>query len=159
MNSPGYKSSKGGQCLVGYGNEERRDDGVGPHVASALREKLAGREDVEIFIRRQLDPDIIEELSNAEAIILVDATLERLEGGWAMERLTPSLSEASCLTHVLRPRFLVGLFEAIHARRPESWLVSIQGEEFGHGRGLTPEVFRRAEEVTALLAELLSPKV
>lgn len=59
--------------VIGYGNELRGDDGVGPKVAEAVEAwKLAG---VSVLALRQLTPELAADLAVVRRVIFVDAAL------------------------------------------------------------------------------------
>jgi len=143
-------------CIVGYGNPQRRDDGLGPHVVAELGQALKGKERLHFLVRHQLEPELAEDLAEAGQVILVDATVNRLRGGWRRTRVRPRLGDSPQLTHSFRPEFLVGLMGLFKKRPPTTWLVSIQGDDFGFGEGLSPGAQERARQVIADLAEFVS---
>lgn len=143
-------------CIVGYGNRERRDDGVGPWVVDGLLSQALPSDKVRLLARPQLEPDLLDELSQADAAILVDASVERLEGGISWSRVDPTKGHAPFLTHSLEPAYLLGLMALVHPRLPATWLVSIQGEEFGYGQGLSRPTEERARQVIADLVKIVA---
>lgn len=149
-------SSPESLCIVGYGNRERRDDGVGPWVVEGLRNQALPSDRVRLLVRPQLDPDLLDELSQADTAILVDASVERLEGGISWTRVDPAKGQAPFLTHSLEPAYLLGLMALMHPRLPATWLVSIQGEEFGYGQGLSRPTEERARQVIADLVKIVA---
>ncbi len=151
---PGLTPS-GGWCIVGYGNPERRDDGLGPHIVRALTAALPPGGRWNLVIAWHLEPELVETVSEADGLILVDATSERLTSGRRWSRLVPRLDEASPLSHSVRPGFLLGLVELLHGRRPPAWQVSVQGEEFHHGRGLSTAAARRARRAVTDIKNFL----
>lgn len=147
--------SPGGFCLVGYGNPFRRDDGLGPYVVAGLAKLLAGQPDGRFIIRHQLEPELVDEMSEADLVVLIDATVENLPEGWKTETVMPRRDETSVMTHEVLPGFLMALLETIHNRRPTTWLVSIQGDDFDYGETLTAAATARADQVIAALAEMI----
>ncbi len=154
---PADLTADGFCCIVGYGNSQRRDDGLGPRVAAALKEALeVSKKGVRLILRHQLEPDLAEELSVASEVILVDATAERLPRGWRFSRVAPRFGIASHTTHSLSPGHLVGLIDLLYQRSPPTWILSIQGDDFGFGEGLSPGAAKRARRAVADLIELVS---
>jgi len=143
-------------CIVGFGNARRRDDGLGPHVVGELSQVLGTGVGLQFIVREQLEPDLAEDLREADEIIMVDATVERLPDGWRKSPLKPRLAAPPYLTHSLKPEYPLGLLGWLYDRWPASWLVSIQGEDFGMGTGLSPVAQRRACQVVADLAKSVS---
>ena len=143
--------------IIGYGNPQRRDDGIGPYVVSRLNGVLS-QEKIHVLSLHQLDPDVIEGLQYAKIVILVDATMEKVEGGWQWVRIQPELGVLPYATHHLKPSFLLGLLQSVYHRCPLTWLVSVQGNDFGFGEGLTPEAEKRAQIVVSEIVKFLLNK-
>lgn len=136
----------GGLWIIGYGNPDRRDDGCGFHVASRLESMLRERESVTVRSMHQLDPVLAVELGEADQVLFVDASVENREKGVEWRRVVPEQGVLPAMTHHLKPSFLMGLVHAIEGRCPEAWLVSVQGEDFGIGEGLSPSTEWLAEQ-------------
>ena len=148
MNCEGIKRSRSGSqgCwIVGYGNRQRRDDGIGPFVVERLKGALKQKKEVRLLALSQLRADLVEELEGADRVLFVDATIDDLKGGRAWRRLNPETQIAPYLTHHIHPSFLLGLIQKLYHRTVSAWLVSIQGVDFGFGEGLSPEAEKRAE--------------
>ena len=106
-------TAAGRSCIVGFGNPLRRDDGAGPWVVTRLRERLGGRPGLRFLSLHQLEPDVVSDLRGAGLVVMVDATLERPEGGWRCEELAPDLSDAPQVIHHVSPAFVLGLLSAL----------------------------------------------
>src|SRR5687767_15002380 len=60
--------------VIGYGNTLRRDDGVGPRVAETVGAlRLPG---VRTLVCQQLSPEHAEPISQADAVVFVDAAVD-----------------------------------------------------------------------------------
>lgn len=136
-----------GLWVIAYGNPDRRDDGCGWHVAEKLRSSLPENTGTTIRTLHQLDPVLAEELGDAREVIFVDATVEELANGSQWERVMPETGLLPLMTHHLRPSFLLGLALSVWGRCPEAWLVTVGGQDFELGEGLSPEVEKRVEKV------------
>jgi hydrogenase maturation protease len=138
----GAKSKACQTCIVAYGNPFRRDDGIGAFVAERLQGML--RRETRILAFHQLDPVVLDEVQDSDLVVFVDATGEKLEDGMQWNRVRPERRGFAHTTHHFKPSLLLSLLSSLHHRVPEAWLVSIQGEDFGHGEGLTKEAEARA---------------
>jgi hydrogenase maturation protease len=128
--------------VIGYGNELRRDDGVGPRVARAVAAwDLPG---VLALARHQLTPELAEAVAGADAVFFVDAAAD-LEPG---VRVRPVCSggSRSVLGHVSSPAELLDLAAALHGHRPPAWLVSIPAADLGFGEELSPAATHGMDE-------------
>ena len=141
-------------CIIGYGNPLRRDDGIGAFVAENLRNAV-GRS-TRILAFQQLDPIALEEVQETDVIILVDATVEDLDRGIRWKRVRSERLRFSHTTHHMRPADFVGLLDALYHRTPETWVISVKGEDFGHGAGLTKKARERALRACEEIGQFLS---
>jgi len=157
------------KLVIGYGNLERQDDGVGFHVVNRLRRHLAQRPLAcdddglsrlgggtdSVFIR-QLVPELIETVADYDRVIFVDAHIPSRKPHLRCTRLDPAEGMA-LFTHHLHPALLLGLLKALWGREPVSHLLSIQGCRFELGRrlsvGTAKLVAPAAKMILALLAE------
>ncbi|MBF0552097.1 MAG: hydrogenase maturation protease [Deltaproteobacteria bacterium] len=147
----------GAWAIVGYGNPQRRDDGLGPYVVAQMRQTLGETDRVRFFDHQQLVPELVEDLSEIDLVILVDATVDCLDAGWHRKQIVPDCFQAPPLmTHSVSPGFLLGLLGLLYRRYPPAWLVSIQGDDFGFGEGLSTAAKTRAHRVVSDLIALVT---
>jgi hydrogenase maturation protease len=152
----GEKSKAHQTCIIGYGNPFRRDDGIGAFVAERLRGML--RHGTRILTFHQLDPVVLDEVQDSDLVVLVDATGEELGDGMQWDRVRPERSGFAHTTHHFKPSLLLSLLSSLQHRVPETWLVSVQGDDFGHGEGLTKEARARAVKACREIAGFISAK-
>jgi hydrogenase maturation protease len=145
--------------IIGYGNPQRRDDGSGYRVAQRLGRFFGRERGVSVRAMHQLDPVLVEDLKGAEEVLFVDATVQPSPGGREWLRILPDAEGLPRETHYLGRGLLLGLLQRIYGRCPGGWLVSVQGEDFGFGEGLSREVIRRTRQVTREIAAFLSRKL
>jgi hydrogenase maturation protease len=145
--------------LIGYGNPHRRDDGLGRYVVDGLCDEFHSIGRMAFCSLHQLDPVLVEELQLAELIILVDATVEDLEGGVRWTKVRPGIEISSWATHHLKPSTLLGLLQAFYHRSPPTWLVSVQGSDFGFGEGLSPETKEAADRARVEIAQFCKKQI
>ena len=136
-----------GCWIVGYGNRQRRDDGVGPYVVEKLRAVLSQKKRVCLLTLSQLSADLVGDLHQADRILFIDASINELKDGRKWCKLNPEMQALPYLTHHIRPAFLLGLMQTLYGRRACAWLISIHGSDFGFGEGLSPEAARAADRV------------
>jgi hydrogenase maturation protease len=142
--------------VIGYGNPHRRDDGIGHYIVEGLRERLKGMRHIRFRTGHQLEPALVEELEDADQVVLVDATLKALKEGWECLRIHPEFGMPAYLTHHLKPSFFLALLESVYHRSPRTWLTSVQGVDFGFGEGLTPEAEARAGQAIPAIVRLIA---
>ena len=117
--------------VIGYGNELRRDDGVGPRAARAVAAwQLPG---VEGVAAHQLTPELAERIGEAERVVFVDAGQDDV----VLARPVGPGRTAQALGHTGDPRELLALAEALYGHRPEVWLMTLPAPDLGFGEGLS----------------------
>lgn len=144
------------QCwVIGYGNSQRRDDGLGQYVASLVDKSLKNRDRIKIMAIHQLDPALIEEMHHAGRVIFVDATMEILESGLRWVKLEPDFRAFYHVTHLFYPSSLLALIQSVYQKTPEAWLVTVQGDNFEFGDMLTPEAGKRGLKAASEIISFL----
>ena len=119
--------------VIGYGNELRGDDAVGPCVAR--RVAAWRRPEVDGLAVHQLTPELAAALRDVEAVVFVDACTDPSEPEVCLRRL--EAGPGAVVGHTSDPRWLLALTEAVYGRRPEAWLVTIPAADFGLGGRLS----------------------
>lgn len=136
--------------LIGCGNTLRRDDGVGVETAETIaRLNLPG---VNVIARHQLVPELAAPISEADAVVFVDADAS----GRTKTRLSPLKPAAAgrILAHAADPDSLLALSEQLFGRCPKAWILAIPVEDLGFGFGLSPRSERRLRAAVELIREL-----
>ncbi|MFN3421634.1 MAG: hydrogenase maturation protease [Armatimonadota bacterium] len=139
--------------VVGYGNPLRGDDGVGWVVAEKLKE-LTLSEAVSIQTCIQLTPELAADLSEAEIAILIDARAEEPAGKILCQQVKP-LPNPPSSSHHLNPSVLLSYAHQFFGKAPQTYLVSINGAEFGYQAHLSPQVQEAVHEAVKVIVELL----
>lgn len=145
--------------IIGLGNEQRKDDGLGPYVIKRLSDEFE-LENREINLRSfmELDPNIIMDFRQAGLILFVDATPTPLDSGLYWSEVDGWVEPLPYLSHHYSPNFVLGLLHHLYRFYPETWLVSIEGEDFDPGEGLTPKALERAEKAVCEITSFISGK-
>jgi hydrogenase maturation protease len=142
--------------VIGVGNPDRGDDGVGPEVLAHLAGRVPGR--VRLVHLAGADPAaIMDAWSGWERAVLVDAmvsgaapgTVSRFDA--AVGPLPAEVRLAS--THVLGAEAAVEMARAL-GRLPARLVVyGVEGAAFGAGSGLTPAVAAAVAAATERILE------
>ena len=132
--------------IIGYGNIQRRDDGIGPYIVGRLKKILKRKKEIRFLTLPQLGVDMIEELCGADHIIFVDATVRAQKDGWNWVILQPKMGSLPHLTHHIHPSFLLGFLRWLYHRSPRASSVTVQGSDFEFGEGLSAPARKRAEK-------------
>ena len=138
--------------ILGYGNNSRRDDGVGWFVLEQLAAlNLPG---VEMETGQQLEIEAAETISRYDTVIFVDAAIPEMPDPIQRTVVTPNF-QSHAVAHYLTPADVLSLCQTLYHREPKAVLFSIRGRDFNFGATLTPEVEQAAREVVKQIAELV----
>jgi len=148
--------------ILGLGNPILRDDGIGIHVARALQEHLAGRDDVTVKEASIGGLRLLDVLAGYDRAILVDAIMTREGSPGDVYRLSSEQFQA-CL-HVSSSHDVdMGTALATGARLgmdlpQEIRIIAIEAENvLDFGEEMTPAVAAAVPRaVEAVLRELMS---
>ena len=140
--------------VIGYGNELRCDDGVGPRVAAAVDAlHLPG---VGTLICQQLSPEHAEPVSQARVVVFVDAAVDAPREV-QFRKLEPAGS-SQLMAHAADPRTMLALARDVYGRTPEAWWLTIPAVKLGFGEDLSPEAQRGFEEAVEKIKALCVQK-
>jgi len=139
--------------IIGYGNQSRRDDGVGAFVIEQLAAlNLTG---VELETAHQLEVEAAETISRFDAVIFVDAAIPEAPESIQRSEVTPGF-RSRAVAHYLTPADVLALCQTLYQRQPKAVLFSIRGRDFNFGTELSPEVEAAAREAVKQIVELLN---
>ncbi|HEX8818194.1 MAG TPA: hydrogenase maturation protease [Terriglobales bacterium] len=142
--------------VVGLGNRLRSDDGLGWHVAERLSREYAP-EVVQVLGLHQLTPEAAEVVSRAELVIFVDASCEGHAGTVSCTRIEPG-APAGGSSHEFSPAAVLRLAEELYGRAPAAYLLTVAGESFEVGEGLSAVVVRGIPLLMERIRELIGEK-
>lgn len=144
--------------IIGYGNPDRGDDGVGWYILQMLAEEfqvsISNDTDIGIFSEErpldflfnlQLMPEMATEMVSYERLCFVDAHTGAIPENIHLERIESEFQN-SPLTHHLTPQSLVSILEQLYQHTPEAIFVSVRGFNFRFEHALSPETKHLAEE-------------
>ncbi|MBI4920659.1 MAG: hydrogenase maturation protease [Devosia nanyangense] len=143
--------------IIGLGNPDRGDDGVGGLVVEALAGRLP--EGVETMVRTGDMLGLVEDWAGAQAVICIDAAatvgapgrVHRIDGH--AEALLPEPGLAS--SHAFGLAEAIALSRALGTAPPVLFVYAIEGSGFDTGAPVSAEVAAVVDEVaTRVLAEV-----
>jgi len=124
--------------VIGYGNELRGDDGVGPRVAAEVAGWNLDR--VRAIVCPLLTPELADAISQARIAVFVDAALDA-PNGVQLRQLEPHES-SQLMAHAANPRTMLALARDVFGRAPQAWWLTIPASRFDFSRQLSPEAQR-----------------
>jgi hydrogenase maturation protease len=138
--------------IIGYGNQNRRDDGVGWFILEQLA--ALNLPDVVLETSHQLEVEASETISHFDAAIFVDAAIPEAPEAIQRSVVAPNF-QSHAVAHYLTPADVLSLCKTLYNREPKAVLFSIRGRDFNFGTTLTPEVEQTARGVVKQIAELV----
>ncbi|TNB46257.1 hydrogenase maturation protease [Martelella lutilitoris] len=113
--------------LIGYGNQGRGDDGLGPALAFRLENRrLPG---LAIDIDYQLTVDHALAVSKAGCVVFADASVACAN---PFTFATAKAAEAADIaSHSLSPEAILALSQTLYGRAPHAFVLGIAGTVFG----------------------------
>jgi len=138
--------------IIGYGNQSRRDDGVGWFILEQLA--ALNLPEVELETSQQLEIEASETISRYDAVIFVDAAIPEAPEAIQRSVVTPNF-QSHAVAHYLTPADVLSLCKTLYGREPKAVLFSIRGRDFNFGTTLTPEVEQAARDVVKQIADFV----
>lgn len=136
--------------VIGYGNTLRGDDGVGPRAVETIEQLHLPN--VRTLICQQLSPEHAERVSQADAVVFVDAAVDAL-AEVQLRALAPNDS-TQLMAHAADPRTILALARDVFGRVPRAWWLTIPVAELGFGESLSPLAQRGMLRAIELVHEL-----
>lgn len=137
--------------IIGYGNPDRQDDGVGYQALIRLQKALKRPipmdayddiqpegENPDFWFDLQLKPEMAEVIAQYDHVFFIDAHTGAVPEDVSWRELSPVLL-SSPLTHHLTPESALSLCEMLYGKKPEAILISIRGYEFGFSSTLSQQ--------------------
>jgi len=137
--------------IIACGNPLRCDDGVAWQAAEEIRRKFPSP--AKIICVHQLTPELSEEASCADTVIFIDATRNGEPGKVLCQAISPD-STAVRFSHHLAPAQVLALCKQLYGAEPRGFLISISGECFDHGKGLSPAAINAIPQTVAEVYEV-----
>ena len=152
--------------VIGYGNVYCHDDGVWLHIVNVLRRLKGGKplqpdEDglddlgggIDAIMVHQLVPELASVVARYDQVIFVDAHLGHIEDEVRVVPLKKAY-RFHAVTHHLSPETLLWMAEQIKGTEIKAYLVSVKGDDFDFGLGLTDRCAARADVALERILDL-----
>ncbi len=155
--------------IIGYGNPLRGDDGVGWHAARELTQTRC-EPHVRVLACHQLTLDLAEPISQADAVIFIDAcqpmatapgtiptSAQHLPGGdrLFLQPVHPDPATPGISSHHLTPAALLTGTRVLYGTCPEAVQFGIWGGTFGYTEALSAEVAACIPHLVAHIQRIL----
>lgn len=124
--------------LVGFGNEYRKDDGLGIKLLDFIEDERIKKVKVQ-----ELSYSILDDIRDFDIVIFIDASIE---GEGVIFRKVEKKQKFSPLTHHLTPEELLIWAEFINKKSYEFYLLSIRGYDFDFGEEVSEKAKKNLEK-------------
>lgn len=119
--------------VLGWGNDARGDDALGPLLLRRLAEKWPDLDTVEDY---QLQIEHALDLDGFDAALFIDAA-RGLDAPYTLREIAPAAARTPT-THALAPQAVLDVYVQFHRRAPPpAFLLALRGEAFELGEGLS----------------------
>jgi hydrogenase maturation protease len=157
--------------VIGIGNPNRSDDGLGLYVVNAINQRL-GRSPVgeEVAVRggevqsdgrvgtvfvQQLGPEIVDEAKDYDLVFFVDAHTGAYEEEIRAVEVAPAY-EVSAFSHHMEPSAVLALAKMLYNHLPRGIAMSVRGYDFDFGQELSPKTKALADQVVERIMGILA---
>jgi hydrogenase maturation protease len=145
--------------VIGYGNTYCHDDGVALYIINHLRRRHGIREllpdedgldeleqapDLDSIMLHQLVPEIVPVAARYERVVFVDAHAGSIPDDVRVIRVQEE-HHFHAVTHHMSPGMILNMARETESAAPPGYLVSVRGEDFDFGFGLSEQCMRRAD--------------
>jgi hydrogenase maturation protease len=139
--------------LFGYGNLSRGDDALGPLLLEFVEGNF-NLDTIEILTDFQLQIEHALDLENRELVLFVDASVSCVSA-FDFAVLTPA-RDKSYTTHAMSPAAVLDVYQEIKKQTPPPcFLLSIKGEKFELGEGLSANAEQHLAQACQFAGKLL----
>lgn len=145
-----------GILLVGIGNSGRGDDGLGWDFVERING--LGYDFLDYEFRYQLQVEDAALISEYDIVIFVDASHEKLSGGFQMSRCI-SASHSFFSTHAQAPGAILHLANSLYTKFPKAYTLAISGKEWELQTSLSREAQRNLDSAVSFFIEQFLPTV
>lgn len=145
--------------VIGYGSTLRSDDGIGFIIAEQLMDDSSFNSQqsaVDVIARHQLTPDLADAVQQADQVIFIDACADAAPGEVRVAEVKPAGENWGAFAHEMSPGVLLDCVKDVYGKTPRACLLTIGGEKFDIGEGLSAKVRAAIPQVLQKIAHRMS---
>ncbi len=153
--------------IIGYGNVYCRDDGVAFQVINLLRKGMRlkelqpdedGMDDLghplDTILLHQLVPEIVPVACRYQRLVFVDAHTGTIPEDVRVVEVKEEMG-FHAVTHHMSPGMLLAMARQTECSVPTAYLVSVKGDDFDFGLGLSDACKARVDSAVQTIRDLL----
>lgn len=144
--------------IIGYGNEHRKDDAVGPLVAKTIADWQLPS--IKSLATLHLTENLVHDIAATDYAIFVSACsdssraqtvqIDPIEQG---SRMFEALAVKDI--HTCNPRTLLDLAQQRYGREPQAWFLQVPVESIAEGDGLSSTTQRGGDRAVRIIEQFL----
>ena len=143
--------------IIGVGNEDRHDDGIGLVIARRMKEMVPP--EITVILARREAIELMDAWKNVKRVIMVDAVHGAGKVG-KVYRFSANKDPLPCKfsnysTHTFSLDQVIELARNLDGLPPEFIIFGIQGKDFQVGRGISKELDVSIKQVVSLIVDEL----
>lgn len=115
------------KMVIGYGNELRGDDGIGPKIAETIASWHLSS--VKSLAVHQLTPELAADLATMDLVVFVDACMTNQPFDVQVQSISPTTNGVFD-GHLSDPKSLLALTQSLYSHCPLAFLVTVPGVNF-----------------------------
>lgn len=145
--------------IIGYGNNLRGDDAVGPWVATAVANWHLPS--VKSLAVEQLMPELAADLAKANYVIFIDAcnnscTQTLQINPIVVNKASLDLCTEPILADDCKPPTLLALTHVVYGRHPQAWLLQVPAECFDLGQSLSDTAYQGCDRALRIIEQFFN---
>jgi len=157
--------------VIGYGNAYCHDDGVALVVINELRRRHGIRElqpdedglddlghEFDSIMVHQLVPEVVPVVAHYQCVVFVDAHVGSIPDDVRVIRVQEEY-RFHAVTHHMTPGMILSMARETTGGAPSGYLVSVRGENFDFGLGLSDPCRLRVDGATEKILDLMKGSV
>jgi len=157
--------------VIGYGNAYCHDDGVALVVINELRRRHGIRElqpdedglddlghEFDSIMVHQLVPEVVPVVAHYQCVVFVDAHVGGILDDVRVIRVQEE-HRFHAVTHHMSPGMILSMARETTGGAPSGYLVSVKGENFDFGLGLSDPCRLRVDGATQKILDLIKGSV
>jgi len=145
-----------GILLIGMGNREKGDNGVGWAFAEMI--DSLGYNFLDFEYREQLYVEDAKLIGEYDVVIFADASYEKLGGGFEISRCFAA-SHGFYFSNAQAPSAMLYLANKLYKKSPKAYLISISGDEWEEQPSLSSEAGKNLQSAVEFFDEQFLPSI
>jgi Ni,Fe-hydrogenase maturation factor len=142
--------------LIGMGNRERGDNGLGWAFADTMNS--LGYDFLDFEYREQMFVEDAKLISQYDVVIFADACYDKFGGGFEISRCF-SASHGFYFSNAQAPSAMLYLAKKLYQKAPKAYLLTISGEEWEEQTSLSNKAVKNLQAAVEFFEQYFLPSI